>query len=60
MALKKSKYVSLSEQNLVDCVTTSYGCDGGWPSDCFTYVKNNGGLDTEASYPYKAVDGTCE
>ena len=46
--------VVLSPQNLVDCAKTS-GCSGGWPSTAFNYVHTNRGLDTEASYPYKAV-----
>jgi len=54
------KLLSLSEQQLVDCDTTDNGCEGGHPSNSFKYVKEAGGLASEADYGYTAVKGTCK
>jgi len=56
---KTGKLVSLSEQNLVDCVREDYGCSGGLPYDGIGYAIINHGIDTERSYPYTARDGYC-
>ena len=52
--------VSLSEQNIVDCSDAygNFGCNGGWMTASYEYVKANG-LDTEESYPYKGASEKC-
>ncbi|KAH8274501.1 hypothetical protein KR044_002091, partial [Drosophila immigrans] len=57
--IKNQQLVSLSEQNLVDCSTKDGGCQGGWPDNALSYIKDNGGVDTEDSYPYEAKDSEC-
>merc|ERR1712126_207378 len=59
---KTGNLVSLSEQNLVDCVTKDYGCDGGLPADGVEYVIKNKGIDTKRAthtLPGMAVAATA-
>ncbi|XP_053157468.1 procathepsin L-like isoform X2 [Hemicordylus capensis] len=56
---KTGKLVSLSEQNLVDCVKSSNGCHRGSYSEAFKYVRDNKGINSEKTYPYKAKQGRC-
>lgn len=54
--------LDLSEQNLVDCVTTCYGCDGGDEYVSYDYVieYQSGKFMLQADYPYKAVTQKCK
>jgi C1A family cysteine protease len=49
----------LSMQQVVDCDTQAYGCDGGWTYVAYEYIMSAGGYDSLSSYPYTAVDGSC-
>lgn len=60
---------SFSEQQLVDCDNRKnggkdMGCNGGLMDNAFAWIEKNGGLCTEAAYPYTSgttkTAGTCE
>ena len=51
--------LSLSEQQFVDCDTTSYGCNGGWQYAAFEYAEKQA-QDLESDYGYTARDGSCQ
>ncbi|TQE06416.1 hypothetical protein C1H46_007915 [Malus baccata] len=58
--LKTRNLIPLSEQELVDCDTSSYnhGCNGGNSKVAYDYMINrNRSLATEDNYPYQAKDG---
>ena len=48
-----------SEQQLVDCSKSNYGCDNGWYQRAWEYVALASGQDTSASYLYIATHPSC-
>lgn len=60
--LANGKLVPLSAQNLIDCVSfvDVEGCENGYADMAYWYIKQNGGIDTEESYPFEGEwKGKC-
>lgn len=56
-AIATGELVSLSEQELVSCAHSNYGCNGGLMDPAFEWVVKNGGINTEKGYPYQSAKG---
>lgn len=58
---KTGQLVSLSEQQIIDCSREfeNLGCSGGLMDNSFRYIKANGGIATEQSYPYVNQEEKC-
>jgi len=57
--LSNSEMKPLAPQQIVDCDQRDGGCNGGWPRTAYQYIMQAKGQDTEASYPYRAVNQAC-
>jgi len=56
--IKTGQLDSFSEQQLVDCVKLSHGCNGGNQSTAFNYFEKHN-AELESTYPYIGENGTC-
>jgi len=51
---------NFSEQQLLDCSLTNYGCNGGMMENAFSYIKSVGGFQLTSDYgSYRAYRKTC-
>jgi cathepsin L len=59
--IKHGVMFNLSEQNIIDCDTSSSGCGGGLPDSAFLCVLDyqGGFFSTEEGYPYVGEQGEC-
>ncbi|XP_063301937.1 uncharacterized protein LOC134601391 [Pelobates fuscus] len=56
--LDKGKQLLFSEQQLVDCDKSNYGCDGGLPINALEYVSKNGIMKSD-DYKYEEQQSKC-
>lgn len=58
-AITTGSMYDLSEQEIVDCVNTCYGCSGGMSYYAFDYFSSHTVVQ-ETDYPYTAKTGSCQ
>ncbi|CAL0304566.1 unnamed protein product [Lupinus luteus] len=58
-AISTGKLIGLSEQQLMDCDKKSNACNGGLVKNALDWVVSNGGIASDADYPYKGKNETC-
>lgn len=61
LAISTGKLVSLSEQQIMDCMQPpGQGCkNGGHEIKAYNYIMRAGGIDSAASYPYRGKAQQC-
>ena len=56
---KTGQRVHLSQQELLDCERSSFGCTGGYSELSFNYASTQG-LSTSTTYPYYGYQSFCD
>lgn len=59
LALKTGELITLSEQELLDCSHSNYGCDGGVVQYAYDYIISSG-LSSAENYPTTGSVGSCK
>ncbi|KAL7012679.1 hypothetical protein ACKWTF_014979 [Chironomus riparius] len=59
--LKTGQLVTMSEQQIIDCTYNSFygnwGCDGGSQATAYVRIQQNGGIESDVTYPYLETYG---
>lgn len=56
---RTGKFRVFSEQNLVDCDSSNFGCNGGWPFGSLKYIRDIG-VASGSIYEYIGENETCK
>lgn len=61
VSIRTGNLTELSVQEVIDCARnyTTFGCSGGVLFRTYDYVKDKGGLNSEADYPSEGKKGEC-
>ncbi|KAK7412442.1 hypothetical protein VNO78_03903 [Psophocarpus tetragonolobus] len=61
-AIRTGNLIDLSPQEILDCDSTSSGCNGGLARKGLSWVTsgNGGAIASHQDYPYVAMQGTCK
>jgi hypothetical protein len=57
-AIKHGPLYKLSEQHLVSCSAENQGCHGGWPTDAYKFIADEGTI-LRSDYPYTNDQAPC-
>jgi len=59
VAIRRNQLYNYSEQQLVDCDSSNFGCRGGWMTKAYAYIQKNG-ISLENVYGYSGTQGVCQ